>query len=136
MERTNEDWLNDLRSKGSQQDQAIEDLLKHLRRGVVAYLRTRSDLNYLAEAELQQMSEDFAQEALLKVQANLDNFQGKSKFTTWATKIAANHTISELRRAKWRDLSLDAITESGTSLQEILTPNADQEQGNPDTESE
>jgi RNA polymerase sigma-70 factor (ECF subfamily) len=136
MERMNEEWLNDLRSNGARQDEAIEDLLKHLRRGVVAYLRTRSDLNYLAEVELQQMSEDFAQEALLKVQANLDNFQGKSKFTTWATKIAANHTISELRRAKWRDLSLDAITESGTSLQEILTPNADQEQGNPDTESE
>jgi RNA polymerase sigma-70 factor, ECF subfamily len=136
MERTNEDWLNDLRSKGAQQDTAIEDLLKHLRRGVLAYLHTRSDLNYLAEVELQQMSEDFSQEALLKIQANLDNFQGKSKFTTWATKIAANHTISELRRAKWRDLSLDAITESGTSLQEILTPTADQEQGNPDTESE
>lgn len=136
MERINEEWLNDLRNSGARQDEAIEDLLKHLRRGVVAYLRTRSDLNYLAEVELQQMSEDFAQEALLKVQANLDNFQGKSKFTTWATKIAANHTISELRRAKWRDLSLDAITESGTSLQEILTPNTDQEQGNPDTESE
>jgi RNA polymerase sigma-70 factor (ECF subfamily) len=136
MERTNEEWLDDLRSKGTQQDTAIEDLLKHLRRGVLAYLHTRSDLNYLAEVELQQMSEDFSQEALLKIQANLDNFQGKSKFTTWATKIAANHTISELRRAKWRDLSLDAITESGTSLQEILTPTTDQDQGNPDTESE
>jgi RNA polymerase sigma-70 factor (ECF subfamily) len=136
MERTNEAWLNDLRSKGTQLDTAIEDLLKHLRRGVLAYLHTRSDLNYLAEVELQQMSEDFSQEALLKIQANLDNFQGKSKFTTWATKIAANHTISELRRAKWRDLSLDAITESGTSLQEILTPTTDQDQGNPDTESE
>jgi len=135
MERTNEAWLSELRDDHPKQAEAIEDLLQHLKRGVLAYLRTRSDLNYLAETELQHMSEDFAQEAFLKIKANLDKFEGKSKFTTWAAKIAANHTISELRRAKWRDFSLDAITESGTSLQEILTPPADQS-SNPDTESE
>jgi RNA polymerase sigma-70 factor (ECF subfamily) len=135
MERTNDAWLSELRDDNPKQAAAIEDLLQHLKRGVLAYLRTRSDLNYLAETELQHMSEDFAQEAFLKIKANLDRFEGKSKFTTWAAKIAANHTISELRRAKWRDFSLDAITESGTSLQEILTPPADQT-SNPDTESE
>jgi len=126
MERNNEDWLTELRDGHPQQAAAIEDLLKYLRRGVVAYLYRRSDLKYLADSELQQMSQDFAQEALLKIQDNLDSFKGKSKFTTWATKIAANHTISELRRAKWRDYSLDAMTEAGTSLQEILTPPSDQ----------
>lgn len=135
MERTNRDWLRELRDGNAYQSKAIRDLLQHLKRGVLAYLRTRSDLNYLAERELEHMSEDFAQEALLKVQANLDKFEGKSKFTTWAAKIAANHTISELRRAKWRDFSLDAITESGTSLQEILTPTSNQS-SSPDTESE
>ena len=69
------------------------------------------------------------------MQANLDKFQGKSKFTTWASKIAANHTISELRRAKWRDLSLDAMTEAGTSLQEILSVPSNQTSV-PDTENE
>ena len=99
------------------------------------YLHTRSDLGHLAESELQQMSEDFIQDALLKIQASLDTFRGKSKFTTWAAKVAANHTISELRRAKWRDLSLDAITDAGTSLQEILA--FDSVPGsNPDTQSE
>lgn len=58
--------------------------------------------------------------ATTKIRSKLDTFQGKSKFTTWATKIAANHTISALRRAKWRDLSLDAITGTGTPLREIL----------------
>jgi RNA polymerase sigma-70 factor (ECF subfamily) len=135
MERTNQAWLSQLRDGNPHQAGAIEDLLQHLRRGVLAYLRTRSDLSYLAESELQQMSEDFAQEALLKIQVNLDKFEGKSKFTTWAAKIAANHTISELRRAKWRDFSLDAMTESGTALQEILTPPTSQV-NNPDTESE
>ncbi len=121
MERDNDTWLSELRDGHPNQANAIKDLIKYLKRGVVAYLRSRSDLNYLAETELQQMSQDFTQEALLKIRANLDNFQGKSKFTTWAAKIAANHTISELRRARWRDYSLDAMTDSGTSLQEILT---------------
>jgi RNA polymerase sigma factor (sigma-70 family) len=135
MERTNEMWLTELRNGHPDQAAAIEDLLKHLRRGVLAYLYSRSDLNNLAATELQQMSNDFAQDALLKIQDNLDNFQGKSKFTTWASKIAANHTISELRRAKWRDFSLDAMTEAGSSWQEILEmPQA--QTRNPDTESE
>ncbi len=135
MERTNEMWLEQLRADSSRQAEAMEDLRQYLKRGVLGYLYNRNDLNYLAGAELEQMSEDFTQEALLKIQTNLDTFRGKSKFTTWATKIAANHTISELRRAKWRDLSLDAITEAGTSLQEILTSGTPKG-SDPDTESE
>jgi RNA polymerase sigma-70 factor (ECF subfamily) len=134
-ERTNEAWLSELRSQDPRQAQALEDLRQFLQRGVLAYLRSRSDLNDLAESELQQTSQDLIQEVLLKIQANLDTFQGKSKFTTWAAKIAANHTISELRRAKWRDLSLDAITEAGTALQEILVAES-ATGGNPATESE
>lgn len=135
MERTNDDWLTELRDGHPLQAAAINNLLKRLKRGIVAYLYTRSDLRYLAEVELEQMSNDFAQESLLKIQANLDKFRGQSKFTTWASKIAANHTISELRRAKWRDFSLDALTESGTSLQEILALPVDNSL-NPDTASE
>lgn len=134
-ERTNETWLNELRPDHPHQAQALEDLRLYLQRGVLAYLHGRSDLRNLAEYELQQMSQDLTQESLLKVQTNLDTFRGKSKFTTWAAKIAANHTISELRRARWRDLSLDAITEAGTGLQEILVTDSPAG-GNPAAESE
>lgn len=136
MERTNEMWLTDLQDNHPDQARALEDLRQYLKRGVLAYLRSRSDLRYLADAELQQMSEDFVQEALLKVKANLDSFQGRSKFTTWAAKIASNLTISELRRAKWRDLSLNAITDAGTSLQEILAVDSAPVTGNPDMQNE
>ncbi len=114
-------WLEQLRDNSARQAEAIEDLGQYLKRGVLGYLRTRSYIRDLADTELQQMSEDFIQDALLKIHTNLDTFEGKSKFTTWATKIAANHTIGELRRAKWRDLSLDAVTDAGTALPEILT---------------
>jgi len=135
MERTNKMWLDHLRDGSPHQTAAIEDLGQYLQRAVMIYLHTRSDLSRLAESELQQMGQDFVQDALLKTRASLDTFRGKSKFTTWATKIAANHTISELRRAKWRDLSLDAITEAGTSLQEILSLDSTPA-NNPDTAAE
>jgi RNA polymerase sigma-70 factor (ECF subfamily) len=135
MARSNEEWLKELQDGHPNQAAAIEDLRQYLVRGVMAYLYSRDDLNYLAQTELQQMSQDFTQEALLKIQSNLDTFRGKSKFTTWAAKIASNHTISELRRAKWRDLSLDAITDAGTSLQEILATDS-AKSGNPDVENE
>jgi RNA polymerase sigma-70 factor (ECF subfamily) len=135
MERTNPMWLNDLSDGNPHQAEALDELRHYLKRGVMSYLFTRSDLKYLSEAELEQMSEDFVQEALLKIQANLDSFRGNSKFTTWAAKVATNHTISELRRARWRDLSLDAITDAGTSLQEILLADSAQG-GNPDMQNE
>jgi len=135
MERTNEMWLEHLRDDSPHQAEAIEDLRDYLQRSIIIYLRSRSDLSHLADGELQQMCQDFAQDALLKIQNGLDSFRGKSKFTTWAAKIAANHTISELRRAKWRDLSLDAITESGTALQEIFAFDSSPG-GDPDTQSE
>ncbi|MBN1221476.1 MAG: RNA polymerase sigma factor [Anaerolineae bacterium] len=135
MERTNEQWLAHLDDGSLHQAEAIEDLRQYLQRAVMVYLRSRSDLSHLAESELQHMGQDYVQDALLKIRTGLDSFRGKSKFTTWAAKIAANHTISELRRARWRDLSLDAITETGTSLQEVLA--FDSGPGsNPDSESE
>ncbi len=135
MERTNEMWLAELQNNHPGQAVAIEALRQYLQRGVTAYLHTRSDLNYLAPSELAQMSQDFVQEAILKVQANLHTFQGRSKFTTWASKIAGNLAISELRRAKWRDLSLDTITEGGASLQEVLSVDSAISE-NPDRASE
>jgi RNA polymerase sigma-70 factor (ECF subfamily) len=134
-QRTNEIWLEHLQDKSPYQAEALEELRGYLKRRVLSYLYTRSDLSHLADIELQQMSEDFTQETLLKIQAKLHTFQGRSKFTTWASKIAANHASSELRRAKWRDLSLDTITAAGTSLHEILTTE-DSQSSDPDISSE
>jgi RNA polymerase sigma-70 factor (ECF subfamily) len=124
-----------LQDNSPHQAEALEDLRQYLKRGVLGYLRTRSDLSYLAGIELEQLSEDIIQDVLLKIHAKLDTFQGKSRFTTWAAKIAANQAISELRRAKWKDLSLDMVTGAGTTLQDIL-PADSSEATNPDVQSE
>jgi len=120
-ERSNEEWLSVLRRGDTVTDQALQDLRDFMLRGIMGYLHARSDLSRLDVRDLEELAQDTVQDALLKIQAKLDTFQGKSKFTTWATKIAINHLISELRRQRWRDVSLNEILSGGTLLEEIVS---------------
>ncbi len=108
VERANAEWVAALRA----QDQAaLEALRSRLRRSIAFYLsQDRSDLRDMAGHELAQLAEDLAQDATLRVMDNLDKFRGESRFTTWATKIAIRLAISDLRRARYRDFSLDELT--------------------------
>jgi RNA polymerase sigma-70 factor (ECF subfamily) len=99
-ERTNEQWLADL--QGPNPNEALADLYELLVRGLRAALGsygTGVDANV----------EDFAQEALIKITGNLDSFRGESRFTTWAQKIAMNGALTELKRRRWRDVSLQDL---------------------------
>jgi len=51
--------------------------------------------------------EDVVQDALLKTLDSLDQFEGRSRFETWATTIAIRVAYTELRRRRFRDVSLD-----------------------------
>ena len=96
-ERTNEQWLADLRGPNS--NEALADLYDLLVRGLRAAF---GGYGGGAEADVG----DFAQEALIKISDNLDSFRGESRFTTWAQKIAMNVALTELKRRRWRDVSL------------------------------
>ena len=110
-ERTNDQWIDDLTGTPDVQAHALADLRERLQRGVFYYLsRERTDLAHLAHQDLEQMAEDIAQDATLRVMQNLDSFRGDSRFTTWATKIAVRVAISDLRRARYRDFRLEMLT--------------------------
>ena len=129
IERTNEQWLAELTGPPHVQPAAIEDLRQRLQRGIYYYLsRERSDLSHLSAQELTQMGEDLAQDATLRVLDNLDSFRGDSRFTTWATKIAVRVAISDLRRARYKDFSLDGLAAS----EEIIPSTAASVGGSPD----
>jgi RNA polymerase sigma-70 factor (ECF subfamily) len=99
-ERTNEQWLTELR--GPNPNTALADLYDLLVRGLGAAL---GGYGGGVEANFG----DFAQEALIKITANLDSFRGESRFTTWAKKIAINVALTELKRKRWRDVSLQEL---------------------------
>jgi RNA polymerase sigma-70 factor (ECF subfamily) len=122
-ERSNEEWLIDLRADDEKQAAALDDLKTRLQRGIYYYLsRERSDLAQVSPHELAQMAEDLAQDATLRVLDNLDSFRGDSLFTTWATRIAVRIAISDLRRARYRDYSLDDLTAEGDYLPPSANP--------------
>jgi len=54
--------------------------------------------------------EDVVQQALVHILAHLDQFQGRSRFTTWAMAVAVRLAMSALRRTRWQDVSLESMT--------------------------
>ena len=102
MQRTNEECLAALR--GPRSDEALADLRALLVHSLKCGLAGWSGVD---EATL----EDLAQDALLKILDYLDSFRGESHFTTWARKIAINGAFTELRRRRWREVSLDEMIE-------------------------
>jgi RNA polymerase sigma-70 factor (ECF subfamily) len=109
--RTNQDWLRELRASSPD---AIEDLRASLVRGLRAALADR------IHGDLDAASEDFAQDALLKILASLETFRGESQFLTWAHKIAIHVALSDLRRKRWQDVPLQAFVEGPEG--EEITP--------------
>jgi RNA polymerase sigma-70 factor, ECF subfamily len=98
--RTNTAWLEDLR--GPNRADAIEDLRATLVRGLRFAMMDRYGVT---EADI----EDFVQDALLKILDHLDAFEGRSRFLTWAQKIAVREGLSELRRQRWENITLDDL---------------------------
>jgi RNA polymerase sigma-70 factor, ECF subfamily len=131
VERTNEQWITELvKDSTPEQTIALDDLRDYLRRGIFYYLsRERSDLSGLAVDEISQMAEDFAQDATLRILNNLHTFRGDSRFTTWAMKIGTRTAISELRRARYKDFSLDELTADGDLM--VGTDQLDNNQQHP-----
>jgi len=111
--RGNAEWFADLRATGTRQEAAVSELRDYLLRAVLVYLtRNRSDLATYDYEDLQQLAEDWAQQALIQVLDKLDTFRGDSKFTTWAYRVAINLVAGSLRRKSWENVSLEALTES------------------------
>jgi RNA polymerase sigma-70 factor (ECF subfamily) len=54
--------------------------------------------------------EDVVQQALVHILDHLEQFQGRSRFTTWAMAITVRLAMSALRRKRWQDVSLESMT--------------------------
>jgi len=97
--KSNEEWLSALRGSGVEHQQAIQELGETLKRGL------RYALSSYGKVRPEDI-DDFAQDAVLRILDKLDTFQGRSRFTTWAHKVAVHIALSELRRRRWRDVPL------------------------------
>jgi RNA polymerase sigma-70 factor, ECF subfamily len=108
-ERDNAAWLEALREPGPEREAALADLraqiLGNLAFGLNRWL-SADDPRYEA------LAEEVAQETLLRVLDHFQDFEGRSRFTTWVYKIAVRTALSELRRKRWENVSLDQLLEN------------------------
>jgi RNA polymerase sigma-70 factor (ECF subfamily) len=103
-ERSNEEWVKLLRQSGPETDAAYSELCVFLVRGLQRALQDHPAALHLVE--------DFAQDSMIHVTRNLSQFRGESRFTTWALAIAIRVAFNEMRRSRWRDVSLDALMDA------------------------
>lgn len=107
MDRNNETWLADLQADGAIQHAALAELRATLLRGL------RSALAYRVPFDDSQW-EDVVQLALLRILDRLSQFNGRSRFITWALAVAIRVAMTESRRRHWRDISLDELLVDGS----------------------
>jgi RNA polymerase sigma-70 factor (ECF subfamily) len=109
LQRDNNTWISDLNSEGTARENALADLRQKIRSGLPYAL---SKWISREEPGFDALVEETTQETLIRVLNKLDTFEGKSQFTTWVYKIAVRIALTELRRSRWRDVSLDALMEN------------------------
>jgi RNA polymerase sigma-70 factor (ECF subfamily) len=114
VDRSNDEWIKDLDQPGPAQEAALTDLREIIARGLPYAL---SKWLSPSDPQFQALVEETTQETLLKVLSHLHTFQGRSKFTTWVHKIAVRNAITELRRKRWKDTSLEDLVEGNGSLE-------------------
>lgn len=96
---SNEEWIESLSPPPD--EVAIEALRNHLVIGL------RSSLYKYVKRDLNDFVEDITQDSVLKILDKLETFRGESKFTTWAMKVAVREGYSELRKKRYKDISLE-----------------------------
>ncbi|MEW5941074.1 MAG: RNA polymerase sigma factor [Chloroflexota bacterium] len=107
--RTNEQWIADLQTDGPAREAALEDL-RAVVIGGLPYALSRWVST--SDPQFNALVEEVAQETLVRALSRLHTFEGRSQFTTWVHKIAIRIALSELRRKRWRDSSLDELVDN------------------------
>jgi RNA polymerase sigma-70 factor (ECF subfamily) len=102
-QRTNDEWLNDLRADGERRAQAVDDLRAILVQRLPQILSGRlSSENPDFDTYVTSLTE----KTIAWVLEDLNSYKRHSGFITWVFKINLRQTLSELRRLRWQaDLS-------------------------------
>ena len=110
-------WVERLKGEPDVREAALLELRGILLRGLTQSMSVRYGGGYQAE--------DVVQEALIKILNSLDQFGGRSKFTTWAMTVATRIGISEMRRKHYQDVSIEAFQGDDSAKIEIAVDDND-----------
>jgi RNA polymerase sigma-70 factor (ECF subfamily) len=98
-----ERWVEQLRPGHPRRDQTVARLHQVLVRVAFHELsRRRGQLRAISGPEFDDVAQEAADDALMKVLAKLDEFRGLSRFTTWACKFVIFEVSGKVARHAWR----------------------------------
>jgi RNA polymerase sigma-70 factor (ECF subfamily) len=96
-------WVEQLRVGHSRRDQTVGALHNLLRRVALSELsRRRRQLWSVTGPEFEDLAQQAADDALVKVLDTIDEFRGLSRFTTWAYKFVILEVSAAVARHSWR----------------------------------
>lgn len=102
IERDNQLWVLHLRGSGADREAALSELRALLLSGLRKMWAGR-------ECADDALLEDAVQNTLVQILRKLETYQGKARFLTWATTVAVHAVVTEMRRRRWADVSLEAM---------------------------
>ena len=119
-----DEWINALQGPPAVREPALADLHALLLRAARFELgRRRTMLSDVPYAEIEDLAEQAADDAMMALLAKLHTFRGASRFTTWAYKFALLEAGVKARRRAWRDREVpleDTHADRGPSAQQVL----------------
>lgn len=118
-QRDDDDWTSDLTSEDpALRGNAVGDLRDMLLRGLAKSLSRQGRVD---DAFL----EDTVQDACIKILEKLGDFEGRSKFRTWAVTIAVRTAVSKMRKRDWQNVSLESVTNSAEFDPQVAVDRSD-----------
>jgi RNA polymerase sigma-70 factor (ECF subfamily) len=96
-------WIDGLRADGPRHAETVAELralLLRVARHEVG--RRRHQLGGIGGPELEDLADQAANDAVVKVIEKLDGFRGESRFTSWACKFAIFEVSAKVARHQWR----------------------------------
>ena len=125
-------WVERLREGHPRRDQALNSLHQVLRRVALHELwRRRHQLRSVSGPEFDDIALQAADDALVNILDKLDEFRGRSRFTTWAYKFVIFEVSTKTARHAWRwhapaatELAWDQLPDRATRPEERLEQQA------------
>jgi len=121
--RSNQEWVAALQEDGSlRQSEAFTDLGAFLRYYLLNDIYQRSNsvaaLAPLAPVELEAVTDEIVQEALIRIYKNVANFVDQGSFLNFALVIARRILIDEFRKKQWTTMPLTPLAQAHSEEEE------------------
>ena len=102
-DRNCDQWVKQLRPGHPRRDEAVAEFREVLLRVARHELwRRGGQVASIRGPEFEDLAQQAANDALMKVLARVDHFRGLSRFTTWAYKFVMFEVSSKVARHAWR----------------------------------